>query len=131
MKKNDLLTGGISLVDWVPESTQLGTPSMALLPSRHYSFKVTEKRYKITIPRKGTYHEIEPTYFAKEDGQFNLLDEESNVMYLPAISKVLFATKQYPELQSNQLFVPIALKFNKDTVDVYGQVLEFTDTKEV
>lgn len=124
MKNKNLLSEGISLVDWAPESDQVGTPSMVLLPPRHYKFRVSEKHYKITVPRKGTYHELEPKFFAKEDGEFNLLDEESKVMYLPAISKVLFATKQYPNLKNNQLFAPIALKFNEDTVDIYGQVID-------
>lgn len=115
----------ISLADWADEADQVGTPSLALLPAKNYYFKVYG-RYKITIPRKGDYHSIDPDFFAKEDGEFNLLDTKNAVMYLPAISKVLFATKQYPDLASDELFAPIAIKFNDDTVDIYGQVIRMS-----
>ncbi len=126
MGKYDLLSQGISLVNWAEESDQVGTPSMVLLPARHFYFKVIDKQYKISIPREGSYNAIDSTYFSKEDGSFNLLDVHNSVLYLPAISKVLFATKQYPNLKQNQLFAPIALKFNSDTVDIYGQIIELT-----
>ena len=103
---------------------QEGTPTMVLLPARKYNFKVLDEEYKITVPRSGKYNDLAPEDFAEETGAFNLLDTDSEVMYLPAISKVLFATHQYPKLEKNQLFAPIALIFNEDTVDIIGQVIE-------
>lgn len=121
MSKKELDAG---LVDWSIASTQVGTPTMVLLPARNYHFRILEGEHIITIPRKGTYHELDAKFFAKEDGDFNLLDEVNSLMYLPAITKVLFAVKKYPDLKSNQLFAPLALRFNKDTVDILGQVIE-------
>jgi hypothetical protein len=120
--KNNIDVPALSLVDWAEESKQIGTPTIALLPARSYYFKVRGK-HKITIPRKGTYHKLDPDFFDESDGAFNLLDEKTAVMYLPAISKILFATAQYPDLKDGELFVPIALKFNEDTVDIYGQTI--------
>ncbi|HLD90900.1 MAG TPA: hypothetical protein VI911_07810 [Patescibacteria group bacterium] len=119
---NRLDVDPISLVDWAVESKQVGTPTIALLPARNYYFKVYGK-HKITIPRKGSYYELAPDFFSESDGEFNLLDEKNAVMYLPAISKVLFATAQYPDLKEGELFAPIALKFNESTVDIYGQII--------
>lgn len=113
-----------SLVDWADEAVQIGTPTMVLLSPRNYQFKVLKEKYKITIQRKGTYHDIAPDFFAEEDGEFNLLNEESMVMYLPAVTKVLFAEKKYPMMSTNQMFAPLALVFHEDTVDILGQIIE-------
>lgn len=129
MSDIDLDLGGIALAEWTNDSNQVGTPTMVLLPPRNYYFKVYGK-YKITIPRKGTYHDIAPDFFAESDGEFNLLDEGNAALYLPAISKVLFATKQYPLLEPNELFAPIALSFNEDSVDIYGQVVRMLDAEQ-
>lgn len=114
----------VDLIDWAQPSVQVGTPTMVLLPARNYYFKILEGQHVITIPREGSYHNIDKDYFAKEDGEYCLLDAEKSIMYLPAITKVLFATKKYPELAANQLFAPIALRFNEATVDILGHVLE-------
>ena len=113
-----------TLVDYVPEGQQLGTPTMVMLPAGNYYFKVLDDKHKITITRAGLYHELDPEFFAEEDGEFNLYDADKSIMYLPSVTKVLFAEKKYPDLKHNQLFAPIALVFNEETVDILGQVLE-------
>lgn len=113
-----------TLVDWAEEAVQIGTPTMVLLSPRNYQFKVLKNKHKITIQRNGTYHDIAPDFFAEEDGAFNLLDEKNMVMYLPAITKVLFAEKKYPMMSTNQMFAPLALVFHEDTVDILGQIIE-------
>ena len=105
----------------------IGTPTMVLLPATKYFFKVYKEEHKITVPREGVYNEIDPELYKKEDGEFMLFDEKSKVMYLPAISKVLFAVKKYPDLKPNQLFAPIALVFRKKYVDIIGQVVEMLE----
>jgi len=112
------------LVGWAEGNYQVGTPSMGLLPAKNYPFKVLNDHHLIEIPRSGTYHELAPTFFSKDDGEFNLFDNKSKVMYLPAISKVLFAVAKYPDLSTNQIFVPVTMKFKKDTVEIIGQVIE-------
>lgn len=106
------------------DQERVGTPTMVLLPARNYRFQVVKNEHKITLPRTGKYVEIDSEFFAEEDGSFNLMDGRSKVLYMPAISKVLFATQQYPDLKSNQLFAPVSMKFNKDEVVIVGQVLE-------
>lgn len=107
--------------------TQVGTPTMVLLPARNYYFKVSEEEYTITIPRSGKYSDIDPEFFKEEEGEFNLYDGRSKIMYMPAITKVLFATKKYPSLDANQLFAPLALVFKKNTVDIVGQIVEMLE----
>lgn len=110
---------------------QVGTPTMVLLPARNYYFKVSEEEYTITIPRSGKYHDIDPEFFSEEEGEFNLFEGRSKVMFMPAITKVLFATKKYPNLEANQLFAPLALVFKKDTVDIIGQTVEMLDPNDI
>ena len=106
------------------ENVNYGTPSMLLLPSANYKFTVSEETYRITLPRKGTYHEIDPDFFSEEDGEFNLYDEKTKALYMPAISKVLYATKKYPDLEAHQLFAPTVLSFSDDEVEIFGQVVD-------
>jgi hypothetical protein len=113
-----------NVMDWAIGKSNFGTPTMVLLPARNYHFKVLKQEHKITLPRTGKYMDIAPEVFKEEDGDFMLYDEESKVMYLPAITKVLFAVSKYPELENNQLFAPIALIFNDNEVDIIGQVVE-------
>lgn len=109
----------------LPESgIHIGTPTIALLAAKNYRFTVHSEEHKITVPRSGSYHELDPSTYKKEDGEFMLFDEKSKVMYLPAISKVLFATKQYPDLKPTQIFAPMAFVFKDDEVDIIGQVIE-------
>jgi len=113
--------------NWDELELQVGTPSMVLMPARNYAFKVSPTTYIITVPRKGEYHEIEPDLFGKEDGEFELFNAQRKIMYLPAISKVLFAANKYPDLESNQLFAPISLVFKKDTVEISGQIINMVN----
>ncbi len=110
--------------------THIGTPTMALMPARNYAFKASDERHVITIPRKGTYNDLEPSIFSEEDGEFDLYDARKRIMYLPAISKVLFAVSKYPALEKNQLFVPISLVFKKDTVEISGQIIDMLETQD-
>ncbi len=115
------------MTEWNEDDMQVGTPSMVLMPSRKYAFKVAEKIYVITVPRKGTYHDLDPAFFSKEDGEFNLYDQNSGIMFLPALSKVLFALKKYPELENHQLFAPTSLVFKEDTVEISGYVVNMME----
>lgn len=99
-----------------------GTPSMVMLPASNYSFKVEENELVIEIPKSGSYAELAPDIFGKESGEFNLMDKD--VLYLPSLSKILFATNKYPDLGPNQFFAPYLLVFGDDTVTIVGQVIE-------
>jgi len=100
----------------------IGTPTMMLLPARNYKFKVYPEEYDITIPRKGVYKDFDEEIYSEEDGEFNILDND--VLYMPSISKVLFATSKYPDLKDNQAFNPIALIIEEDEIRIIGNVIE-------
>lgn len=99
-----------------------GTPPAVLLPAKNYLFKVLSDHYIVEIPRKGNYHDLAPDFFPEESGEFDILTEQG-VLFMPSITKVLFATKKYPDLDYNQLFVPHTFEFKEDTVVVIGQVI--------
>jgi len=109
-------------------SKVIGTPTAMLLPARNYKFKVYEKDFVITVPRRGNYVDLDDQVFKKEDGDFDFLQysksKREHTVYLPALSKVLFGTAQYPDLNDNQAFTPIALIVKKDTVDIVGNLIE-------
>ena len=108
------------------ETTLVGIPTMCLLPPKNFYFSVSEKKHKLTIPKKGNYYDIDKDYFEKDDGSFSIIDNE--VINISAITKVLFGSKQYPDLKSNQLFCPSTMIVNKDTIDIFGQVVEMLET---
>jgi hypothetical protein len=110
---------------------QMGVPTLVLLPAHNYVFKVYKEVYKIKVPRNGFYNEIDPKVFKTEDGGFYLLDNEASIMYVPAITKVLFAVKRYPKLEANQLFAPLVLLFGEDEVEIAGQIIEMLDPSTV
>lgn len=109
-------------------SKVIGTPTLLLLPARNYKFKVFERDFSITVPRYGEYEKLSPELFSKEDGEFYFLqhsdEHEADILYLPALSKLLFATGQYPDLEDNQAFTPIAFVVREDEVEIVGNLIE-------
>jgi hypothetical protein len=106
----------------------IGTPTMVLLPSRKYKFKVFDKVHSIKVPRQGNYVDIDKKAYTEEDGEFDLLQysekEQAHILYLPAVSNVLFATNQYPDMKDGHAFVPVALVFRDDEVEILGNLIE-------
>jgi len=106
----------------------IGTPTMMMLPARNYTFKVFEKDYSITIPRRGKYSDFDDVLFKDEDGEFNIMDyiseETGHVLFMPSLSKVLFATSQYPDLEDDQAFIPIAIVIRSDEVEIVGNIIQ-------
>ena len=105
------------------EKLMKGTPPIAFLPAKNYIFKITEEYYVIELPRHGSYIDLDPEFFTEEDGSFDILGE-NGILYTPSLTKVLFATKQYPNLKFNQFFVPVTIKFNEDKVILVGQIVD-------
>ena len=103
--------------------------SMVMMPASKNDFLVDDKIYVITVPRKGKYKDIDPDFFNESDGGFDVLNDE-NIIFLPCLTKLLFATKQYPELKTNQVFAPLALKFKETKVEIIGQVVDLIPDKE-
>ena len=48
--------------------------------------------------------DLAPEIFNEEDGEFEILSAENNILYMPSITKVLFAISQYHDLKFNQFF---------------------------
>lgn len=101
-----------------------GTPPPVLLPAKNYTFKVTDEHFIIEIPRSGNYKDLAPDIFDDDAGNFKIFDEDSKILYLPSITKVLFAVSKYPDLKFNQFFTPYSIKIGENTVSIIGQVLE-------
>jgi len=105
-----------------------GVPGALLLPSREFKFKVYHGNHIITIPRSGAYTDIDSLFFTEKDGSFYFMEEDT--LFLPALSKVLFACKKYPSLRDNQAFVIIGIKFTDDEIEIIGNLIEFLEVGE-
>ena len=106
----------------------VGTPTPMMLPARNYKFRVYDEEFIIAIPRKGKYVDLDDEIFTEKDGEFDLMQysrkDKAQVVYLPTLSRVLFATAQYPDLKDTQAFTPIALVIKKDSVEIIGNLIE-------
>ncbi len=100
-----------------------GTPPAVLLPAKKYSFELVGENLIIKLPRKGNYHDLDPNFFDEDAGDFTIFNKENNIFYLPAITKVLFAMSQYPDLPDDHYLAPYAIQIVDDTVVIVGQVL--------
>ena len=125
------------MVTLMADDYSRGTPPAIFLPAKNYIFKHDENHYVLKIPRRGKYNDLAPDIFTEEDGEFNILDEDSNTLFMPAITKVLFAASKYPDLKFNQFFCPYVIQFLEDEVIISGQVInmmlnvdEFTEEKK-
>lgn len=114
-------------MEWL-EEIQEGLPNLLFVPARKYKFKVSKERYVISFPRKGAYKELNDKFFDEESGEFNILDE-NNVLFTPALTKVMLARGNYPELKDTEAFVPIAIVFEEEEVKIFGNVIEMLNEK--
>ena len=112
------------------EEVHKGIPTIAFVAANKYNFSVGKEKHKITIPRKGTYKDLDKDFFRMDDGEFEVADLEQGVVNLSSITKVLFGVNKYPNMQSNQIFCPISLTVNDDTVDILGQVVTMLGLEE-
>lgn len=119
--------GSEKTVNWSKEQTIVGIPTLAFLPSKNFYFKVQKDKHKITIPKSGAYKDLNKDYFSDEDGDFVILNDDNSVCYLSVITKILFASDKYPELKYNELFCPLALSFNDNTIDIFGQIISMLE----
>ncbi len=99
----------------------LGIPTLALLPAKQFKFKVSDDKYMFKIPNKGLYKEIDSEFFADDEATFEVYSD--NIVNISVITKILFATRQYPALEDNQLFCPINFSLDGEEVKIYGQVV--------
>lgn len=109
------------------EGVLVGIPTMALLPPKNFYFKVKENRHKITIPKSGKFSDLDKEFYSEADGDFSIVGDDPNVINISIITKVLFGTCKYPLLEDNQLFCPISIMINEDTVDIFGQIVDMLE----
>jgi len=105
----------------------VGIPTMALMPSKNYHFKVLADKYKITLNKKGKYIDLDKDFFSEKDGNYAIVDDDNKIFNIASLTKILFGARKYPSLKGNQLFCPISLVVNEDTVDIFGQVVEMLE----
>jgi len=111
----------------------VGTPTALMLPARNYKFKVYPEKHVLTVPAEGKYSDLDPELFDESHGEFDFLqfaeDEQSFTLFIPALSKVLFATHQYPDMKDNQAFTPIAITVKGEEVEIVGNLIEMIQEK--
>lgn len=104
-----------------------GLPSLLFMQAVDYTMSHDANNYVLEIPRKGSYKDIAPEYFKDEDGEFNVFDDEKKVLYIPSLTKILLACNKYPQLDSNQVAVPITIKLLEDKIEIVYNVLSMVN----
>jgi len=111
----------------------IGTPTALMLPARNYKFKVNTDTHTMKVPKSGDYVDLDSDLFTKKDGNFDFLqyNEEDNsyTIFIPALSKVLFGTHQYPDMKDSEAFTPIAITIKGDEVEIVGNLIEMVQEK--
>ena len=100
-----------------------GIASLGFPPAISKKFVVSDQVFSITIPRFGIYSAIAPDLYPDQEDEFNIFKDD--VLNISVISKVLFATRKYPMLLENQMFMPLALEFTDSEVTIVGKILEY------
>lgn len=98
-----------------------GVPTLALLPARPFGFKVSKDKYMYKVPNKGKFSELDTEFFAEDDSEFEIVSEDN--VNISVVAKLLFATKQYPDLEPHQMFCPINFKLEGPDLLIYGQIV--------
>jgi len=116
------------------EINAVGTPTAILLPARNYRFKVFSEKHILTVPAEGKYCDLDNELFTEKDGEFDFLqyseEDQSFTLFIPALSKVLFATHQYPDMKDSQAFTPIAITVKGNEVQIVGNLIEMVQEKK-
>jgi len=111
----------------------IGTPTAILLPARNYKFKVFTEEHVIKVPKSGKYVELDNELFEEKDGEFDFLyyseEDNSYTLFIPALSKVLFATHQYPDMKDAEAFTPVSITIKEDGVEIVGNLIEMVREK--
>lgn len=106
-----------------------GLPSMLMLSAVDYAFSSDSIIHTIELPIRGKYSEVGTSAFIETD-DFELFNEESRSIDLPAVTKVMLACSKYPDLLSNQAFIPISIAICDNVLRIKGQVLSFVKVGE-
>lgn len=101
--------------------TLQGIPTLALIPANKFSFTVSADKYMYKVPNKGKFNEIDEEFFAEDDSEYEIYSEGN--VNISIMTKVLFATHQYPDLEPNQLFCPINFALEGEDLVMYGQIV--------
>ena len=55
-------------------SVMYGTPGMSFFKAKEYSMK-SHGKHRITIPIRGNYKDLDPDFYSKEDGSFDIFNK--------------------------------------------------------
>lgn len=105
-----------------------GMPTLALLPAKQFKFNVSKKTFTLKVPNSGRFVDIDAEFFKEDSGSFEIYSEGN--VNISILTKVLFATKQYPDLKGNQIFCPINFKLDGKDILVYGQVVSMVGVSD-
>jgi hypothetical protein len=100
-----------------------GTPPAALFPAKNYVMELQGQQHMIKVPRKGKYSDLDPDFFGDNAGEFRVTRADGMAIDMNMLSRILFATKQYPDLGFDQFFVINTIAVKGEDVIVVGQVI--------
>ena len=107
-----------------------GLPAALFIPAAMYDMEVIVSDVSITIPAKGEYSKEFPDYITDKK-EFKCVLQGLNGFYIDynTVIEVLFASSQYPDMESNTFFSMSGIGFadSENTITIVGNILKFDD----
>lgn len=117
-------------------ATYRGLPPAILLPARDYVYEEETKTVGIRLPITGKFSEIDPEFPSMQAGgdEFKLVRETktgNKMLYIPDISRIMFALRYYPKLELHQAFSIVGFEIEEESVVVYGKIISILEGDDV
>lgn len=101
-------------------------PGFLLLPAREYDWELVAK-VEIELPNQGSISDLLSELESQKGLQFPGEDDfclfEDNVLLLWEVVRVMFVSKNYPDLEDDQCLNVVALEVKEDKIMVYGEII--------
>ena len=110
-----------------------GLPVALFIPATMYDLEVVVRDVVMRIPASGRYKEMYPDFEADKDKFECLAITESGNMIIDynTLTEVLFASTQYPKLDSDTFFSMTCVIYEKESneVVIYGNIMKFENVE--
>ncbi len=101
-------------------------PGFVLMPARDYKWQV-KNRIEIKIPLKGKVAQVVSArnmmddFVIPGDDDFSIFEDD--VFQMWEVVRILFASSQYPDLESDECLNVFAMEINGGELTLHGEVI--------
>ncbi len=101
-------------------------PGFVLMPARDYKWQV-KNRVEIKIPLKGKVAQVigarnmMDDFVIPGDDDFSIFEDD--VFQMWEVTRILFASSQYPDLESDECLNVVAMEIDGEELILHGEVI--------